>query len=147
MRGPVATFAFSIALAACGQGAQPTANVTSVRVANPQSDQLKGMSDLYRNLGLRRAIMDSGQKCKRSEGGAYQQEYKNMAMWTTRCIDTGEWAIFIAPGGEVQVRPCADLASLGLPTCRRPATPPGQKAPAKGDGKGQASAAASSVNR
>jgi len=109
-----------LALAGCG-GSGGGGNVTQVRAANPMSDQLKGMSELYRNLGLRRAIMDSGQKCKRSEGGAYQQDYKNMAMWTTHCVDSGDWAIFIAPGGEVQARPCADAAQLGLPACRRPA--------------------------
>jgi hypothetical protein len=135
----------ALAVSACGSGGgQATGNVTSVRLANPQSEQLKGMSDLYRNLGLRRAIMDSSQRCKRSEGGAYQQDYKNMAMWTTHCVDTGDWAIFISPGGEVQVRPCADLASLGLPTCKRaPAGP--AKAAEKAKAKGSVPAASKSA--
>jgi len=126
MRGPISTLVLglSLALAACGPGQSGGGNVTSVRLANPQSEQLKGLSEIYRNLGLRRAIMDSGQHCKKSEGGAYQQDYKNMAMWTTHCVDSGDWAIFISPGGEVQVRKCADLVSLGLPACQRPAAPP-----------------------
>lgn len=128
------SLAFSIA--ACGQG-QSSGNVTQVRLANPQSDQLKGMSELYRNLGLRRAIVDSGQKCKKSEGGAYQQEFKNNALWTTHCIDSGDWAIFIAPGGEVQVRKCRDLAQLGLPACQRPAAA-AAGASAEGEGKAKA---------
>jgi hypothetical protein len=125
MRGPMSTLVLglSLALAACGQGQSGSGNVTSVRLANPQSEQLKGLSEIYRNLGLRRAIMDSGQHCKKSEGGAYQQDYKNMAMWTTHCVDSGDWAIFISPGGEVQVRKCGDLVSLGLPACQRPAAP------------------------
>jgi hypothetical protein len=128
--------ALALPLAACGQG-QSGGNVTQVRLTNPQSDQLKGMSELYRNLGLRRAIMDSGQKCKRSEGGAYQQEYKNSAVWTTHCIDSGDWEIFIAPGGEVQVRKCTDVVGLGLPTCQRaPAAAAGSAA--KEDSKGAA---------
>ena len=125
--GLALALSLTFALAACGQG-PGSGNVTSVRLANPQSEQLKGMSELYRNLGLRRAIMDSGQKCKKSEGGAYQEDYKNMAMWTTHCVDSGDWAIFISPGGEVQVRLCSDEAALGLPACRRaaaPATPGG----------------------
>ncbi|HEY0311277.1 MAG TPA: hypothetical protein VGC56_02170 [Allosphingosinicella sp.] len=136
MRG-FALLSLSLVVAACGQG-QPSGNVTQVRAANPMSDQLKTMSDLYRNLGLRRAIMDSSQRCKKSEGGAYQQDYKNMAMWTTHCIDSGDWALFISPGGEVQVRKCADLAELGLPPCNRPAAAaagnaakPAAKTPAK----------------
>ena len=123
MRVPISTLALSLALAGCGQGQSGAGNVASVKLANPQSEQLKGMSEIYRNLGLRRAIMDSGQRCKKSEGGAYQQDYKNMAMWTTHCIDSGDWAIFISPGGEVQVRKCADLVPLGLPACQRPAAP------------------------
>ena len=126
MRGRSAGLALALCLplAGCGQSGGGSGNVASVRLANPQSDQLKGMSDLYRNLGLRRAIMDSGQKCKKSEGGAFQEDYKNMAMWTTHCVDSGDWAIFVAPGGEVQVRRCADAATLGLPPCGRPAEPP-----------------------
>jgi hypothetical protein len=127
MRGRLAFLGLSLVLSACGQG-QSGGNVTSVRLANPQSDQLKGMSELYRNLGLRRAIMDSGQHCKKSEGGAYQHDYKNLAVWTTHCVDSGDWEIFIAPGGEVQVRKCADAVSLGLPACQRAAAAPAGKA-------------------
>jgi hypothetical protein len=125
MRRTFASLALGLAfaLAACGR-APSGGNVTSVRLANPQSEQLKGMSELYRNLGLRRAIVDSGQHCKKSEGGAYQQDYKNMAVWTTHCVDSGDWEIFISPGGEVQVRKCGDAPSLGLPACRRPAAAP-----------------------
>src|SRR3954447_16782437 len=132
MRG-FALLSLSLVVAACGQG-QPSGNVTQVRAANPMSDQLKTMSDLYRNLGLRRAIIDSSQRCKKSEGGAYQQDYKNMAMWTTHCIDSGDWALFISPGGEVQVRKCADTAELGLPACQRPAAAAAGE-PAKAEAK------------
>jgi hypothetical protein len=127
MRATLALMGLAFAAAGCGDTG-PARNTTQIRAANPYSDQLKGMSDLYRNLGLRRSIMDSKQRCKRSEGGAYQQDYKNMAMWTTHCVDSGDWAIFIAPTGDAQVRPCADLASLGLPTCRRAPTPPAKEA-------------------
>src|SRR3954465_13145541 len=130
MRGRLAFLGLSLVLSACGQG-QSGGNVTSVRLANPQSDQLKGMSELYRNLGLRRAIMDSGQRCKKSEGGVYQEDFKNMAVGTTHCIDSGDWEIFISPGGEVQVRKCEDVAGLGLPACRRPAAPASASTPAK----------------
>ncbi|HMC91395.1 MAG TPA: hypothetical protein VKI45_02945 [Allosphingosinicella sp.] len=124
----------SLCLAACGQGPSG-GNVTQVRLSNPQSDQLKGLSELYRNLGLRRAIMDSGQKCKKSEGGAYQQEYKNSAVWTTHCVDSGDWEIFIAPGGEVQVRKCGDVVGLGLPACQRIPAAAGPTASKESKGK------------
>jgi hypothetical protein len=123
MRSRVAGMALSLALllAGCEDGA-PEKDVAAVRAANPHSDRLKAMSEPSRNLGLYRAIRDSGQKCKKVDDGAYQQEYSNLAMWTARCSDSGGWALFIAPNADVQVRPCADLKTLGLPECRA-ATP------------------------
>ena len=107
----------ALLLAGCEDGA-PEQNVTQVRAANPHSDQLKGMSELYRNLGLNRAIKDAGQRCKKVDRAAYQQDYKNLAMWVAECSDSGEWGIFIAPNGDVQVRQCRHAATLGLPECR-----------------------------
>ena len=39
-------------------------------------------------------------------------------MWTARCSDGNDWAVFIAPNGDVQVRDCAEAATLALPACR-----------------------------
>ena len=45
-------------------------------------------------------------------------------MWTARCNGATpkegpyDYAVFVGPDGDVQVRPCADLAGLKLPTCR-----------------------------
>jgi hypothetical protein len=103
----------------CEDGA-PEQNVTKVVAANPLSDQLKALSGPTRNLGLYRAIRDNERRCKRVEAGAYQQQYKTMAMWTARCSDSGDWAIYIAPNGEVQVSPCGDAKTLGLPECAPP---------------------------
>jgi hypothetical protein len=38
-------------------------------------------------------------------------------MWTATCDDKRQWAIFAGPDGSAQVRPCRDLAELGLPQC------------------------------
>jgi hypothetical protein len=38
-------------------------------------------------------------------------------MWMARCADKRDWAIFVGPDGSAQVRPCRDLAQLGLPAC------------------------------
>ena len=114
--------ALGLLTSACEDGA-PERNITQVRAANPVSDQLKEMSEIYRYLGLRRAITDSGQRCKKVDRGAYQEQYKTMALWMAHCTDTGDWAIFIAPSAEVQVRRCRDMATLGLPACRPAAAP------------------------
>jgi hypothetical protein len=117
-------------LAGCEDGA-PERNVTRVVAANPMSDQLKTLSEPTRNLGLYRAIRDNGRRCKRVEAGAYQEQYKTMAMWTARCSDTGDYAIYIAPNADVQVSPCKDARELGLPECKAlPAA-----SPAAQDGK------------
>jgi hypothetical protein len=104
-------------LAGCEDGA-PERNVTQVVAVNPHSDQLKALSEPTRYLGLYRALRDNGQGCKRVDRGAYQQQYKTMAMWTAHCTDTGDYAIYIAPNGDVQVSACKDARELGLPECR-----------------------------
>lgn len=109
-------------LAGCEDGA-PEQNRTSVKAANPTSGGLKALSEPNRYLGLRRAIVDTGQKCKKVDRGAFQQTYQNMAMWTAHCTDSGDWAIFIAPDGTVQTRRCGNLARINLPACRTAETP------------------------
>jgi hypothetical protein len=109
--------AMALLAAGCEDGA-PERNTIQVRAANPVSDQMKGMSEIYRYLSLRRAIMDTGNRCKKVDVGAYQEEYKTMAMWTAHCTDTGDWAVFIAPNASVQVRRCRNMAELDLPACR-----------------------------
>jgi hypothetical protein len=103
-------------LGGCEDGL-PEQNVTKVVAANPLSDQLKTLSGPSRNLGLYRAIRDNGRRCKRVDQAAYQQQYKTMAMWTARCSDTGDFAVYIAPNGDVQVSPCQDSKTLRLPEC------------------------------
>lgn len=120
MKGWAIAAAGGLLVAGCDDGG-PERNVTKVVVANPMSDQLKALSAPTRNLGLYRAIRDNGRRCKRVDQGAYQQQYKTMAMWTARCSDTGDYALYIAPNGDVQVSACKDARELGLPECRAPA--------------------------
>ncbi len=119
------TAACLVLLAGCEDGA-PERNVTQVVAANPTSDQLKTLSEPTRHLGLYRAIRDNGRRCKRVDAGGYQQQYKTMAMWTARCSDAGDYAIYIAPNGDVQVSPCKDARELGLPECKPMAAPAAQ---------------------
>ena len=98
---------------------------TSPRSSPPTriSDQLKALSEPTRNLGLYRALRDNGQRCKRVDRGAYQQQYKTMAMWTAHCTDSGDWAVYIAPNGDVQVSPCARCRRSSACPNARPPTP------------------------
>lgn len=109
------------ALAGCDNGTSNGANDRQAVTMKPSSEyveKLSALSELNRGLALRRAVQDEGNRCKRVERSGYQEDYKNLSMWTLRCTDTGDWAVFIAPNGDVQSRKCADLAELKLPVCR-----------------------------
>jgi hypothetical protein len=112
------------ALAGCEDGKQP-ANVKKIEVTgtSPYLERLRGLDDQSRNLALRRSVIDSGQRCKRVENSAEIGSYKTMVMWTVRCEGERDWAVFIAPSGDVQVRDCKDLEQLDLPKCRLPSAP------------------------
>jgi len=128
-KGVMAAAVAVLALAACEDGAPPPQS-KSVKAANPTSDGLQALTPLYRFLGLRRAIVDNGQRCKKVDRGRYQETFKNMALWTAHCTDSGDWAVFIAPNGNVQVRRCGNLASIKLPACQPiPAEPGDAPAP------------------
>lgn len=89
--------------------------------ANPYSDRLAKLTDLQRHAALRRAVLDSGQYCKRVEWSAKQQQYQNLVMWVARCNPGGDKAVYIGPDGSVQVRACTEAAQLKLPACKVPA--------------------------
>lgn len=111
-----AGFGMVMALAACDGGGAET-KTKSVAATSPYVEQLKALSPMNRGLALRRAVQDSNQACKRVVTAGYQEQYKNMAVWNLRCTD-GEYALFIAPSGDVQVRSCADVKALGVLECR-----------------------------
>ncbi len=85
---------------------------------NPFSDRLAALPEMQRRAVLRRAILDSGAACKPISGGAFQQDHKNLKMWTVRCGPRQDYGMFIGPDSSVQVRPCRDLPGLKLPACR-----------------------------
>jgi len=107
-----------VSLAACdGGGGSAPQNVTSIKPRSPYVEQLRSLSPQNRDLALRRAIQDSGQSCKRITSSQEAGTYKNMSIWTAHCEGGRDWAIFIAPNGDVQVRSCKHVEQLGLPAC------------------------------
>jgi hypothetical protein len=118
---PSLTAAFGLlvlALAGCGSSDAPTEQRGPTRIANPYSDQLKALTPQNQRLTLLRAIRDNGKRCGRVEAGAYQEEYRNMALWVGQCEDGRYWGIFVAPNGDTQVRECTQMRQLELPVCR-----------------------------
>ena len=107
----------SAVLAGCDGGGETQTKTKTVTASNPFVEQLKGLDEMNRGLALRRAVQDTNQPCKRVESSGYQEQYKNMSVWTLRCTD-GEYALFIAPNGDVQVRSCKDVKALNVLQCR-----------------------------
>ena len=116
MRGRYLLACAATLLAACDQS-QPTQPSRPIVVRSEAQDQLHQLDDMNRAIALKRAIYASGFTCKRVAKSGYVQEYKNLSMWTASCDDRRQWAIFAGPDGSAQVRPCQDLAQLGLPQC------------------------------
>jgi hypothetical protein len=116
MRGRFLVACAAALLTGCGDS-QPTQPKQPIVVRSEAQDQLHQLDDMNRAIALKRAIYASGFRCKRVVASGYVQEYKNLSMWTASCDDKKEWAIFAGPDGSAQVRPCQDLAELGLPAC------------------------------
>jgi len=109
-----------LALGACDQSTTPAPQRPVIKVTGEAQKQLAAASEMDRAIGLKRAIYDSGSVCKRVTGSHFLSDYKNMAVWQADCADGKGWAVFIAPEGSAQVRPCADLKVLKLPECSAP---------------------------
>ncbi|MEO6247752.1 MAG: hypothetical protein ABIO85_04115 [Sphingomicrobium sp.] len=121
MKRIVASIAGLTLLSACGSSDPATAPVRKeIKVHGEAQQQLAAASELNRAIGLKRAIYDSGNVCKRLTESKFVTDYKNMAMWRATCADGKNWAIYIAPEGSAQVRPCGDLKELNLPQCDVP---------------------------
>ena len=120
MRGSIP--ALTTALLAAGLGAcdggSPKTELKPIEISNPHHEGLMVLSQPMRRLALMRAIRDTGNRCRRVVAGAYQQQYRGMAMWVARCEDEKQWAVYVAPNGDIQSRDCAQLQQLGLPQCR-----------------------------
>lgn len=110
----------ALPLAACGPS-EPAAPQQKITVRSNGQDALHKLDPMNLAIGLKRAIRDSGQDCRRVTKTGYVGEYKNMSYWTATCEDkkglSRDWALFVGADESVQVRLCADVAKVGLPAC------------------------------
>lgn len=114
--------------AAAEASAEASADASGdTRIANRPHERLLALSDEDRRVGLIRAIRATGNRCPRrvEPNPVYQGDYEGMALWTARCDNNEQYAVFVAPNEDVQVRNCRDMAQLRLPACRTlpPAAP------------------------
>ncbi|SMF61752.1 hypothetical protein [Allosphingosinicella indica] len=121
MRLMLVPVAAAIALTGCDSGAQQQqpAPARPIKVTGDKDYQaeLKSLTETNRNLTLLRAVQDTGNACRRVEGSVETGTYKNFDAWTVRCTGTGDWLVFLAATGDVQVRACKETAELKLPAC------------------------------
>ncbi|HET8612000.1 MAG TPA: hypothetical protein VFL92_04460 [Sphingomonas sp.] len=103
--------AFLLALGVAGPA------LSGIVIANPFNDQLLRLSRPQQEGVLRQAITRDKQRCGQISGGAYRGRYGNLAMWVAHCKPGGDYAVFIGPHGEAQVRSCRDTRELKLPSC------------------------------
>jgi hypothetical protein len=100
---------------------------TGTRIANRPHEALLRLDDSNRRITLVRAIRATRNRCPRrvEPNPVHQGDYEGMAYWTARCDNNEQYAVFIAPNEDVQVRKCSDMAELRLPACRElpPAEP------------------------
>ena len=89
------------------------------QTAKAYSDALGKLDDIPRRAALRRAILDSGEKCVRVEKAGYQGPHKNMEMWVATCTGNIRYGAFIGPDGSVQVSECSYLVTVKWPACRK----------------------------
>ena len=107
-----------LALAGCDSG--PPTKTKSIKVVqgHPFHDRLMALSELNRSLALRRAVQDAGESCRKIDRSAFQGDHQALKMWNASCSGGRDYALFIAPNGDVQVRKCSDAAALKLPECK-----------------------------
>ena len=128
MRLPFVTLP-ALLLTGCGGGDQPAAtNQPEIAVRSEEQNQLHQLSDLNRDIALKRAILASGLRCKRVTRSGYVTEYNKLSMWSADCDDNRSWGIFVGADGSAQVRPCTDMARFKLPECRIAEDPSGRTA-------------------
>ena len=106
------------ALSAAALVAAPVAAQVASQSAKVYSQRLTALSDLQRRGALRRAVLDSGEKCPSVTGAGYQGPYKNLEMWVVQC-GTAAYGAFIGPDGTVQVSACSYLVTVRWPACRK----------------------------
>ena len=130
--------ALALLLGGCGEDSSGAANgqqaqQKQVTIRNQPQERLLALPDDLRRVGLVRAIRATGNRCPRrvEPNPVYQGDYRGMAVWTARCDNNRQYAVFIAPNEDVQVRRCEDMGQLGLPACRPlPPAAPAQDRPA-----------------
>lgn len=122
MRRLLAMIMIAVPLGACGpEAAAPPPKPKKIVVRSEGQKAMHQLSQLNREIALKRAIYDTGAACLRVTKSGYVGPYENTEQWTATCTDkfkrTRDWALYIGADDSVQVRLCEDVVKAGLPPC------------------------------
>ncbi|MEO7654581.1 MAG: hypothetical protein ABIS23_02720 [Sphingomicrobium sp.] len=106
-----------LSTAGCNESSTPANQTQAIEVRGPEQERLHTLDAFNLAIALKRAIYDAGFTCKQVTDGGFVAKYENLDMWTAKCSDSRDWAIFAGPDGSAQVRDCKDVAGSGLPSC------------------------------
>lgn len=121
MRRLAALMIMIVPLSACGPEAAAPPMKQKISVRSDGQKAMHQLSQLNREIALKRAIYDTGAACLRITKSGYVGTYENTEQWTATCVDkfkrTRDWALYVGADDSVQVRLCADVVKAGLPGC------------------------------
>lgn len=105
-----------LALAACNQETT-AANTPAIQVRGAEQDKLHKLDAMNLAIALKHAIQDLGYTCQTVEDAGFVGRWENTDMWTARCKDGRQWAVFAGADGSAQVRDCKDIVGTKVPQC------------------------------
>ena len=121
MRRLLALMMLVVPLAACGPEAAAPPAKQKISVRSEGQKAMHELSQLNREIALKRAIYDTGAACLRVTKSGYVGTYENTEQWTATCTDKfkrdRDWALYVGADDTVQVRLCDDVVKAGLPAC------------------------------
>lgn len=113
MRPPIAAILL-FALAACGQGGEPSANnIAAAAVPADYLERIRAMNEKERNGVLFRAIRDAGRECQGVVRSVTTDPVDGKPGWLASCDDDGQWLVVIGPDGMAAVTNARDLVGEG----------------------------------
>lgn len=104
-------------LAGCSNPNDSVDQDAQIDVRGDSQNALFDLSDMNRDIAMRRAITGAGLTCDRVTGSGYASQYESLDMWVASCEDGREWAVFTAADDSAQVRLCSDVVEEGIGEC------------------------------
>src|SRR5687767_6573968 len=97
------TAAAVLALTACGDAGNETANRVAVPGPEAIQNRLEAMPEGQRNAVFIRAIRDAREECQHVESSEPAGEHQGFPVWNATCAGGGTWTIVVMNDGTAAV--------------------------------------------